>query len=143
MPKGVDFLCGNVKCQDYSKRITIHGPWPVMDIDKAIAKPDSEKDMLQAVKDSGRDTTLFVFPRDDDEVPAGYRIQSFCQKEFIVFDEEYGTLEWAEQANTVRPPCTRCGEQVMSLKDCVEIGIKCPSCGEKMFPTHWFTQSKK
>lgn len=143
MPKGVDFLCGNTKCRNFSKRITIHGPWPVMEVDKAMSRPDSDNVMLQAIKESGRNTALFVFPRDADEIPSGYRIQSFCQKEFIVFDEEHGTLELAEQENTVRPDCSRCGEPVMSLKDCVEHGIKCPSCGDKMSPTHWFTQSKK
>jgi len=143
MPKGVDFLCGNTSCSDCGKKITIHGPWPIMDIDKAVAKPGADTEMLLAIKASGRDKALFVFPRDQDDSPVGYRIQSFCQKDLIIFDNEFTSYEEAELANTERPICFKCGDKVMSLKDCVEIGVKCPSCGEKMQPTHWFTQSTK
>jgi len=137
--KGVDFLCGNEACKCHGNRITIHGAWPLKDIDLAIAGSDGEaREWFEKQKASGRDKALFVFPADNRREPSGYRVQAYCENELAVFSREFATLEEADSFEW--PACEGCGNHVRSLRECVDFGIKCPSCGEKLVPNSWFTK---
>lgn len=134
MPKGVDFLCVNKDCKYHGNRITMHGPWPVKPISEV-----EDQEVLSFLRSSGRTNALFVFPNDSGKTPSGYRAQAYCEFETAIFDMEYGTLQEASSAKDVA--CGSCGKTMRSMTECVEFGVKCPSCGEKMNPMHWFTKA--
>lgn len=148
MPQGCDFTCTNKTCEHYGKKITIHGSWPLKDIDEAIRDcsvfgescNEEHRTGLAYLKSQGRTKALFVFPNDADREPVGFRTQFYCCQDKIIFDEEFLTREESETASSANQPCKKCGGELKSLKKAIDTGIQCPSCQHKMASLFWFTK---
>lgn len=144
MPQGCTFICNNKDCEHQGRSIELIGPWPTQLIDEAIAnaKSEDEKNGLIRLKEEGHTTALFVFPRDSNKAPVGWRIQLFCQQELIRFnDYEFKTKQEAKDAMESTHLCRNCNSQLKSYKTLVEEGFRCHFCNHKMTPNYWFTQS--
>ena len=142
MPQGCDFICDNPDFQYHGQSIRLHSLWPVQPIDNLISKSDVEEEKLALAKrkNEGRNTALLVLPRDKDEIPTGWRIQLFCLKDLVRFDQEFPTPEEAKNVFENPPVCEKCGEQLYSYKMLAKLGMKCPSCQKTMTPNYWFSK---
>lgn len=142
MPQGCDFMCVNDNCDYVGKTITMHGLWPLQSIDDAIIKTDIESDKLALInrKNEGRPRALFMYPRDKEEVPTGWRVQLFCLSENIKFDMDFESKEEATSVSESTTKCARCTGELHSYKTLATIGFPCPSCGKNMTPNYWFTK---
>lgn len=143
MPQGCDFTCRTPGCPGFEKTIVMHGVWPTKRIDEAIAEVDDpeHKAVLEARKERGRKTSLFVYPRDKNRPPCGYRLQLYCPKCLVVEDMDCGRDKRTASAAADDPPdCPTCGGPRLSLKKAIESGIQCPLCKQALKPFHWFTK---
>jgi hypothetical protein len=142
MPQGCDFICTNDTCEHLGTSISMHGLWPLQTIDEAISKSDIESDKFAMInrKNEGRPRALFMYPRDKDDVPVGWRVQLFCLKENIKFDMDFDTEQEAIEAFGSPPKCAICQGEMHSYKMLATLGLPCPTCGETMKPNYWFAK---
>lgn len=146
MPQGCDFICVNNDCEHVGMSVSMHGLWPLQSIDRAIEKANLELDTISSSalvkrKKEGRPSSLFVYPRDKNENPVGWRIQLFCVEENIKFDMDFDTEQEAIDAFHNPPGCEMCHGKLHSYKMLVSNDFKCPTCGEKMNPNYWFAKN--
>ena len=141
MPQGCDFICRNEDCRNFEASISMHGVWPLKDIDEAIADSEGErKTALEARKSEGRKSSLFVYPQDKEKTPKGYRIQLYCKKDRVRHEFEFDTSEEAVAAESNPCCCPNCGDRMCSVKLALKEGLPCPSCGTTTEPNWWFTK---
>jgi len=120
----------------------MHGIWPLQSIDEAICKADDESDKYSLInrKNEGRPRALFMYPRDKDNIPIGWRVQLFCLKEHIIFDMDYDTEKEAIEIFDSSSKCSLCQGELYSYKQLAKIGFPCPTCGKNLTPSYWFTK---
>ena len=144
MPQGCDFTCRNTECAGFEKTIVMHGIWPTMCIDDAIAEYGDDIERINALelkKAEGRVASLFVYPKDKSRQPVGYRVQLYCPICLMMDNIDCG-LDKNEAKNLSDNPsqCGKCSGNRLSLKTAVVSGIPCPICHVKLHLFHWFTK---
>lgn len=155
MPAGCEFICKNKECQDNDKGFVITAPWPLAKIELVITsltKWSSTKPNLKLVlekiiefKNEGRKFACITFP-DPDRLPIeAYRINLWSQEARSIwqYDVEINDSESLEEIliNTDIIPeiCPKTGCKLQNFVEVSKEGINCPSCGEKLHQSRWFT----
>ena len=153
MPMGADYTCNNKRCHVEKKRISLHGPWPIANIQAVIDSDDYKGDIegqtaLRKRKASGRVFALASLPNKGKLKVQGMRVQLYCPKCKVVWDEDtpYNTIGVTSSSvmdavvggKIISPDsCPACGSQRMS---CDAKSLPCPGCGQLMARKDWFTK---
>jgi len=152
MSNGIDFLCDNKECLNFGTKMTLHGAWPIAKIEDILSSgfpmDDDFKSALTRMKGEGRTHACVPLPNNHDIATEGLRIQMYCPKCRIVWDEDfldtsYTSVEGFKSAieNALSdPPRCRCGTDRLTIYTVGADGINCPSCGVKTERVTWFVK---
>ena len=148
MPAGCDFTCRNDQCKQTGKGFVMTAPWPMTNIDNVLNSrrvkelPDL-KDQLQKIKKSGRENACITFPNVDDAPISVHRIQYWHPVKNCIWQYELDSkgenIGSAIKKAKVPSQCPL-GDDVMSFKEVLREGVKCPHCKEKMSQARWFAK---
>ena len=152
MPVGSDFTCQNALCPWLGKMMRMHGPWDIGKIDDVICSKfyvdhlDQQKQLIRK-KHEGRTFACIPSPNVDHVKVIGVRLQFFCPRCRIVWDEDIirpqGVFEREEKLivttmNSTGQPCRACGSYCISYPMALKDGLDCPQCGKKTAASEWF-----
>ena len=156
MPSGSDFTCMNPECRHCGERIPMHDFWPLARIDDILVSdraksgkfPDGYLDGIRALKKDGRELTCLPFPRQDDVMPCGIRVQLYCdnpaatvtQDIICKVNRDTNLSELAEGIGIARE-CGSCKPTLRTFREAFQQGIKCPHCGQRTESEIWYTTS--
>lgn len=153
MPRGTDFLCENLECENIGTKISIHGPFPIaaikdiMALQEIVEDPSLYSNLSHKERD-GREYALIPWPNKGNIKPKGIRIQYYVPNPRTIFDVD---LIWGADDERIRKILAgedetlaiskKAGVEVWSIEKLLEKGFPCPSCGKKMKANHWLTNT--
>lgn len=143
---GCEFTCKNQQCIHHNKSISLTGPWPMGDIEKVIQSEQVKKtpDLQEYLKRQAKEGKQFACINlpDYDNIPVlKYRYQYFCQHCLIIHED---IMDYNNEANNNKILfCSSCKEKTLSFQDCLDEGLFCPNCKNKLTQKRWFSQNNK
>jgi len=155
MSMGMDFTCGNKACQNFDTCLTLHGPWPIAEVDD-IMKSDfpfkeAFREGMEKRISEGRTHACIPLPNNDAIPVKGMRVQAYCPKCVVVWDEDILRSDcvseesfcFAVGAMQYEPPACRCGSTRMTVDSIGKGSLQCPACGVPMERQGWVVKATK
>jgi hypothetical protein len=155
MSRGLDFACENKKCQNFDTCLTMHGPWPIAKIGDILSSAfpfDKEfRDGLEKRLSEGRTHACIPLPNNDVIHVQGIRVQAYCPRCVIVWDEDILASDFASQEAfhlavdnmLADPPACRCGSSRITVDSIGDETLLCPSCKNPMLRQGWVVKPVK
>ena len=146
MATGCNFICKNKICLGYDRNLTINGAWPLVDINAMLALPkvqesDYLRKGLEQRRREGRHFACALLPNEDNLIYCGTRIQFYCPRDKIIWDEDLPGLNHHNIPAGIyaKIRCRTCNDMMLWMERAIEEGLYCPYCGRKMEYETWFT----
>jgi len=155
MSKGINFVCENDACPNSGTRLTLHGSWPIAKIDDIVASGmplDSDfREALAKRASEGRTYACVSLPNDGFILVQGIRVQAYCPKCVIVWDEDILSADYESEEEfrlavdglLGEPPTCRCGARRVTVENIGEGTLPCPACGAPMMREGWMVKQVK
>lgn len=153
MPRGTNFVCNSLECEEREKKISIHGPFPIatikeiMSLPKIVEDPSHYANLAEKARD-GREYAVIPIPNETGIKPKGIRVQYYSLDLKMIFDVD---LLWGKDDERIKCHISgeddseaiskRIGIKVKGLNKLVEEGFPCPSCGRVMESKDWLTNT--
>lgn len=151
MPKGIDFICDNISCENNGSKIPIHGVFPiaeietVMALEEIVADPFHYSELAEKAR-NGVKYALIPVPNKKNIKPKGIRVQYFHPSANSIIDMD---LLWGTNDERIERQINgedfsdelsaKVGITLLSVEKLKDVGISCPSCGKDMTPHPWLT----
>jgi hypothetical protein len=152
MPAGCEFVCKNIKCENYNSGFIVTSPWPMGKIELVInskkVKDNKEfRDYIIKQKDNGEKHFPIQLPNTDEIPITAYKIslwsdEAKCIYNYKVVINNIDNLKDEIKLANLPEKCEKTGCQLRDFDSITNDGINCPECKEKLQQNRWFTNAK-